>query len=425
MLGIKTFFKRLYREYFFFPYVWQKEIDQRVSVLKQKDEITIAFIVMNISMWKYQPLYDLLKDNPRFKLFIVLSPSVKYSHEEKCKDVQLMRSYFSKQNMPFLDWDIEHNGEPVDIKNVIHPDILFYTQPGIHAFTKLHSFRHLKNCLLCYTFYGYITASSKHFYDREFLNIAWKLYYPMEGQKKLARKYAVNKGRNVIVTGYSEYDRFTTGPFQNVWKTTSDNVKKIIWAPHFTIAQSLIKGFAPRSNFLWMADFMLEMAEKYKDSVQIAFKPHPRLLSELYQHKDWGKEKADAYYEKWNELANGQLETGDFVNLFYYSDAMIHDSDSFVIDYLYFDKPEMFVTKDINVQKKEADELSNIVYDNIYIGANKEDIIHFIEEVVLSGKDCNSAYRKDIINNYLLPPNGRFASENMYNDLCDSLDVKK
>ena len=85
----------------------------------------------------------------------------------------------------------------------------------------------------------------------------------------------------------------------------------------------------------------------------------------------------------------------------------------------------MFVTKDINVQKKEADELSNIVYDNIYIGTNKEDVIHFIEEVVLSGKDCKSACRKDIMNHYLLPPNGRFASENMYNDLCDSLNVKK
>ena len=158
--------------------------------------------------------------------------------------------------------------------------------------------------------------------------------------------------------------------------------------------------------------------------LQIAFKPHPRLLSELYDHKDWGTEKADAYYEKWRTLANGQLETGDFVDLFYYSDAMIHDSDSFVIDYLYFDKPEMFITKDINIQKQEADELSGLIYDHIYIGSTKEDIIGFIENVVLEGNDNNAKDRQKIMEEYLLPPNGKLASVNMYEDLCKSLGVQ-
>lgn len=424
MLGIKSYLKKFYRRNIYYPFIWQSELNNRAKSLSSKKEIVIAFIAINIPMWKYQPLYDLLKKNKRFKLYIVLSPSVKYSFEERCRDAQLMREYFSERGMEFIDWDIEHQGNPVDIRKEINPDILFYTQPGIHVFTKLHSFRHFKDKLLCYTFYGFITTDNKHFYDREFLNIAWKLYYPMETQKKLARKYAERKDANVVVSGYSEYDRFVTGPFHNVWKTNNTHIKKIIWAPHFTITKSLIKGFAPRSNFLWMADWMLDLAEQYKDKLQIAFKPHPRLLSELYDHKDWGKEKADAYYEKWRNLANGQLETGDFVDLFYYSDAMIHDSDSFVIDYLYFNKPEMFITKNINIQKQEADELSGLIYDHIYIGNTKEDIIGFIENVVLEGNDNNAKDRQKIMEEYLLPPNGKLASENMYEDLCKSLGVQ-
>ena len=424
MLRIKSYLKKLYRRYVYYPYIWQSELDNRAKSLSSKKEIVIAFIAINIPMWKYQPLYDLLKKNKRFKLYIVLSPSVKYSFEERCRDAQLMREYFSERGMEFIDWDIEHQGDPVDIKKEINPDILFYTQPGIHVFTKLHSFRHFKDKLLCYTFYGYITTDNKHFYDREFLNIAWKLYYPMETQRKLARKYAERKDANVIVSGYSEYDRFVTGPFHDVWKTNNTHVKKIIWAPHFTITKSLIKGFAPRSNFLWMADWMLDLAELYKDKLQIAFKPHPRLLTELYNHPDWGKEKADAYYKKWESLPNGQLETGDFVNLFYYSDAMIHDSDSFVIDYLYFDKPEMFITKDINIQKQEADDLSGLIYDNIYVGSTKEDIIGFIENVVFAGNDNKAKSRQKIMEDHLLPPNGKLASVNIYNDLCNSLGVK-
>ena len=423
MFGVKTYLKKLYRKYYFFPFVWQRKLDKQVEALKKKDEIIIAFIVINIPMWKYQPLYDLLKKNNRFKLYIVISPSIKYSFEERCRDAQLMREYFTSREMPFIDWDVEHEGAPVDIKQVINPDILFYTQPGKKVFTFEHSYRHHKDKLLCYTFYGFVTTDNRHFYDREFLNIAWKLYYPMEIQRKMARKYAERKDANVVVAGYSEYDRFVTGPFHNVWKTNDSHVKKIIWAPHFTISKSLIEGFAPRSNFLWMADLMLEIAEKYKDELHVAFKPHPRLLSELYKHEGWGKERADDYYEKWQNLSNGQLETGDFVNLFYFSDAMIHDSDSFVIDYIYFDKPEMFVTKDINIQKQEADELSGLVYDNIYIGKTKEDIIKFIDDVVIGGNDNQSEARKKIMDEYLLPPNGRLASENMYLDLCKSLGI--
>ncbi len=423
MFGVKTYLKRQYRKHIFYPFIWQRKLNKQVETLKTKDVIKIVFIVINIPMWKYQPLYDLLKKNPRFKLYIVISPSVKYSYEEQCRDAQMMRIFFEERGMDYVDWDIENHGEPVDIRKEIDPDILFYTQPGVHAFAKPHSFRRFKDKLLCYTFYGFVTVNTRHFYDREFLNLAWKLYYPMEIQRKMARLYAERRDANVVVSGYSEYDRFVTGPFKNVWKANGKHVKKVIWAPHFTISKSLIDGFAPRSNFLWMADLMIELADKYSGQLQFAFKPHPRLLSELYNHKDWGKEKADAYYEKWREMPNGQLETGDFVDLFHFSDAMIHDSDSFVIDYLYFGKPEMFVTKDINIQKQEADELGAMAYDNIYIGTTKEDIIRFFEKVVIEGNDSMCEARKKVVDSRLLPPNGRLASENMYLDLCKSLGI--
>ena len=227
MLGIKSYLKKFYRRNIYYPYIWQSELDNRAKSLSGKNEIVIAFIVINIPMWKYQPLYDLLKKNKRFKLYIVLSPSVKYSFEERCRDAQLMRKYFSERGMEFIDWDIEHQGDPVDIKKEINPDILFYTQPGIHVFTKLHSFRHFKDKLLCYTFYGFITTDNKHFYDREFLNIAWKLYYPMETQRKLARKYAERKGDDLVLMHDVSFDspsgaaQFCIGGSVNGWKEGS------------------------------------------------------------------------------------------------------------------------------------------------------------------------------------------------------------
>ena len=78
---------------------------------------------------------------------------------------------------------------------------------------------------------------------------------------------------------------------------------------------------------------MLSFTEKYKDKIQIAFKPHPNLKTVNKSSKS-GKPNDD-YYDKWNSLDNGQLEEGDYFDLFLQSDAMIHDSVSFLSEYLY------------------------------------------------------------------------------------------
>lgn len=423
MFRIKKFLKRLYNRYFFYPFVWRRKLDKSVERLGQKDCITIAFITMNVAMWKYQSLYDLLKQNPRFKLYIVLSPSVKFSHEEMCLNVQQMRLFFQKRNMEFIDWEIEKNLPPVDIKKEISPDVLFYSQPYPSVFTKLHSFANFQDCLLGYLPYGFLTLNNKVIYNQKLANIAWKVYYSTPFQYNLARKYADNRASNVVISGYSDYDRYISESSEDPWKTKSRSLKRVIWAPHFTISKPSLKGFTPRSNFLEMADFMLDLAKKNPEAIQIAFKPHPRLLSELYKHPNWGKEKADSYFEQWENLPNGQVETGDFVNLFRYSDAMIHDSGSFVVDYMYFGKPQLFVTKDINIQKQESDKLANMIFDSIYTGQSKKDILHFVNEVVLSGNDNMALQRKEIVNKYLLPPNGKMASENIYGDLVASLRI--
>lgn len=422
MFGIKTKLKKFYNRIFYYPFVWEKYLRRRERELQRKDVITVAFVTMNISMWKYQYLYDLLKKNSRFKLYIIISPSVKFSHNVMVKDAQLMRQYFSERNMEYIDWDLEHGAFPVSIKDTINPDILFYTQPYKNVFTRNHSYYLFKDKLIGYIPYAFYSLNIESIYNLPMVNNAWKVYYSTETQLKLAQKYAENKGRNVVVTGYADYDRFVQSQKFDVWKIKNRIIKRIIWAPHFSIRKaSSIKGFAPRSNFLELADFMLDISEKYAGVLQIAFKPHPRLLTELYDHPDWGKEKADNYYKKWKEMPYGQLETGDFVNLFYFSDALIHDSGSFVMDYLYFDKPQLFLTKDVNIQKKEADKIARIAYDSIYIGYSHDSIEVFIKDVVIKGEDVKSEMRKKLVYDYLLPPCGKFASQNIYDDILSSL----
>ena len=165
---------------------------------------------------------------------------------------------------------------------------------------------------------------------------------------------------------------------------------------------------------------MQDVAEKYADKIQFVFKPHPRLFSELCRHDDWGKEKAKAYYDKWDAMENGQLQTGEFIDLFMTSDAMIHDSGSFTVEYHYSGKPVMYVADNIEEQILNKNELGEKAMRLHYIAKTKQDIIDFIENVVLNGEDPMKQGREQFKQDYLLPPNGKTVAQNMADVLINA-----
>ena len=184
--------------------------------------------------------------------------------------------------------------------------------------------------------------------------------------------------------------------------------KRVICAPHFTIKP----GYVSQSNFLWMADLMLSVAKKYSDKIQFVFKPHPLLFSELCKHAEWGEEKTKQYYDEWQSGENTQLESGTFIDLFMTSDAMIHDSGSFCVEYHYSGNPTMYIAKDFEKQVAEKGEFGQLAMRQHYVGKDENDIIRFIEEVVLRGDDPMKEPRRRFVEQYLIPPHGKTVTEN-------------
>lgn len=392
-----------------------------VKSLEGRNEIRVAFVANNVAMWKYQSLYDRLQQDQRFKLFVILSPSISYQQEHRMRDLLAMRTYFSERKMDFVDWKIENGEDAIDIRKAINPDIVFYTQPYHGVYHHKHCFLNFTDRLLCYYPYAFLQIQDKYIYDQVYNNIAWKIYLANDYSRDDARMLARNKGRNVVVVGYPSSDLYQNIELPEVWKDDNHSRKRLIWAPHFTVAND---GSAfSRSNFLYLSDFMLQLADKYKDKLQIAFKPHPSLLRELYNHPEWGPKRTDDYYNQWNSKPNTQLETGDYVALFSGSDAMVHDSGSFIVDYQYFRKPVMYVSQDIALSKKYGNDFSKMAYDQHYIGKTYEDIERFIVEVVLEGNDTMKSSRDEFYSKFLLPPNGRSVADNTYDDIVKSIGL--
>ena len=105
----------------------------------------------------------------------------------------------------------------------------------------------------------------------------------------------------------------------------------------------------------------------------------------------------------WEQMENTQLETGQFVDLFMTSDAMVHDSGSFAVEYHYSQRPVMFVARDLPSVMTDVSMVGKEAYDVCYIGSSESDIRHFIEDVVLCNDDSLKARRHVFFSNYLLP----------------------
>lgn len=393
-----------------------------VRKLRYKDKISIVFIAMNVPMWRYQELYDLMKTNKRFKVYIVLSPAQTMSKDQQEQDLKSLRHYFSNNNIPFIDFDSRVNITPYDIRSKINPDILFYPQPYERILVKEHRYRRFLDKLICYYPYAFWTSGGKWSYDSFFHNHAWKLFYSTQLNYEDAKKIAANRGRNVVVTGYPNADFFMREPSCNPWKEQKTKKKKVIWAPHFTIEAGITKLYI--SNFLWMADLMLEIAHYYSDTIQFAFKPHPRLKTELYKNTFWGKLKTDAYFKNWETMDNTQLETEEYIDLFLTSDAMIHDCSSFTVEYLYTHNPVLYICQDIEKLKKEKNLLGKKALDCHYIANNEEGIYRFLRGVVINGEDKMINRRLQFYKDQLLPPNGKSVAQNTMNDLYKSLRIE-
>lgn len=393
----------------------------RVLQLRRKPQINVVFIASFLSQWKYQPLYNLFKSDPKFCPVILVAPM---RHHEQSPDYLGLKRKLIDDNIDYIDFDLLSEKDK-DIRKSLKPDILFYIQPYYHIYDKRIDSHSFKDKLICYTVYGFQIYKLDWGYNLEFMERAWKVFYAFESNKQMAVKYTYNKGRNVEIVGYLNADmyasakkRVLSGNSVSVWKQQRSPKKKVVWTPHLSItADSALH----QGNFLHMADDMLYVAAKYADQIQFSFKPHPSLYATLCMCTEWGKDKTDAYYAKWASGENTQLDNGEFVDLFIQSDAMINDSGSFTAEYIYTLKPALNCFINYDEAKNNMTDLGRCALSCQYRGNTLPEIESFLQDIVLGEKDPLGEARKEYYNKYLLPSSANSVTENIYNSIMKDM----
>lgn len=389
------------------------------QIYKKEGAINVVFFALFDSVWKYDQLYHLMDEDSRFNPIILVCPIISYGREDMLLNMEKSSNLFLSRGYNVMPAYNPKTRKYVDVRTELKPDVIFYTNPYKGLIDDRYYIDRYPDILTCYTPYGINECNEyKIVYDSLLENLVWKHYLGFTNHIRYAKEYSRVKGRNTVYSGFPGVDRFIHPhtPTKDVWKIKDRNIKRIIWAPHHTITDY---AFVHYSTFLEYCDFMFEMAQKYENNVQIAFKPHPLLRNRL--ELMWGKEKTLEYYSKWENLPNGILNNGAYEDLFLTSDAIIHDSGSFICEYLYTGNPAMFLSNGKEFNKRYNDFAQDCL-KRYYIGKNKDDIEQFILNII-TGTDSLKKDRHEFIKTALMPPNGKTASENIIDDLINSLHL--
>jgi hypothetical protein len=390
-----------------------KKHEKALQIVRKKEKIKVAFFLIHESVWKYDVLFDLMLQHPRFEPQIFVCPAVNFGMENMLFEMNKSFDAFKKKGYNIIKTYDNITEEYLDIKKTFSPDIVFFTNPYEGLQDYRYYIKQFEDTLTCYVPYAVMTTNYDAFYDLNFHNLVWKIFSETPIHQKIAFQKQRNKGKNNIVTGYPGFDQLLINktPNNGVWKNKNSSLKKVIWAPHHSMNE-----LNKVSNFLEYFDVFLELASVYKNQLQIAFKPHPLLRIKLENDVNWEKEKTDAYYNKWVNLENGQFENSDYADLFLTSDALIHDCGSFMAEYLITGKPSLFMIRNESVMK-EWSEFGEKAVEEHYQSRNKEQLIDFIENVVLNDNDWMKEKRNNFVQRNLIQKNSLTASQNIMNYL--------
>lgn len=418
--ALKDRFRSRYRAMLRLPQVWKlcrrrryyaaKKYDaerrRMLADLRGKERICVAFQVDTFAKWKADSLLQLMKAHPRFEPFIRYVPYCGIMDAAETLNRTLIQQYAAEVGVPCLEFE-SYEALPEGCR----ADVVFVSEPYDGGVYCAKENKGLTERAICYIPYGFFTIGTEKTMDQIINNAALFNLYENEATHRLAAGLMHNGGCNVAITGHTMADAFlySEAVRKPVWKDCGKTLKKVIWAPHWTVSGA--NNWFASGNFTELASAMLKLAEKYSAEIQFAFKPHPKLFATLCGLPEWGEKKTTAYYRQWAEMPNTQLEEGAYTALFMQSDAMVHDSSSFIAEYMFADKPALFIRKGEGYQG-----YSPMAFEALkcyHKGVEPEEIEAFLQHCVLGGDDPYAEERRKFRRDYLIPPHGVSAAQNV------------
>jgi len=363
--------------------IWMKR--RARNSLSAGEELQVGFLLVDAAVWKFEKVYRDLESSKEFDPIIwIWSNRLKDSAKiQDCIKLCQTKGY------AFLN--VSEIDEQEAIRHYKMLSFLFFSTPYSWASPSfIFQTRRKERPFHCYVPYALnVSDLTQQQYGEWFFQNLDINFHPSALHKKIHEDEGKWPWVNEIVSGYPGIEGFHSK------KVSGDNGNMLmIYAPHHTISNENNFNLS-YATFEQFGEFMLELMLETKEQIDWVFKPHPLLFSKLLNHPDWGEDKAKAYFGCWEE--NASFEDGDYTELFRNSKGMIHDSGSFLAEFLATGQPVMYLLDKEN-RKPRLNDFGFLCLERCYIGRSQEEIRQFVQEVIQEGKDIMKEERMNFIN---------------------------
>jgi len=351
-----------------YQYFLQRHLRGKV---RNKRKVNISFLMVSLDIWKLDSVVLQMLYDPCFEVKVIICPFISQGEEIEKINGEKSIKYFTSKKIPFEVGCYSKCNADFFLQQ---SDIIFYTNPNHHTLQK-YMYYNWTHKLTCFNIYSFRVSSYYEYeYNSPIMITAWRNYIETDYHYQLSVKYG--SMHNLKVTGYPK--------FQEYLNTPSDKFKKqkkiIMYAPHWTI-RSAQKSGLDWSTFLEYGETIIDFINLNKETTELIFKPHPMLRSTLEKEEVWGKFKTDSFFNKLYSMSNVKVVVNEgYSEYFINSDALIHDSGGFTVEYLLMNKPCGFLlnsklNNNYNLIGKEAISL----HHNLH---TKEEVINFLYGVL-------------------------------------------
>ena len=389
-----------------------KNIQKELRAEAKKRPIRVAFLCDEPSKWKCQTLYDLMLKDEHFHPFVLASryrPSVFAATPMSAAHVKRTYDFFKNKGMETYyayncDDDTFIPAEKFDT------DLIFYQEPW-YVETSQGPVVASKWFLTYYVPYFVANVASPMEYGLRFHQYIHKHYIMSRLLKNYYSPKMKNKGKNLVVAGHPQLDHFYLRN-KNKDRTKEDR-KYIIYAPHWSIN-------IPNENyatFQWNGRHILDFAKKHPELNWI-FKPHPALKERAAAQRIMTKTELDEYWNEWAKIGT-VYETGDYLDLFDQSYAMITDCGSFLTEYFLTEQPVIHL---ISPKCFGYNPSAQAVVKNFYKAHNIEELDKLLETVLLKREDPMKETRIQAIKD--LGFADVYAAQNILDDIKQELGIE-
>lgn len=378
-----------------------KKLKEKIKTSKLK----VVFYVYDETKWKCQSLYDLLSEDSRFEVEILVSKTSpqdkKNPSYQSIEDVKKTYDFFASKGMN-VKYAYNIETEQFIPFEKFNPDIIIYQHPW-YVETSQGPVVCSKFALTGYVPYHFPTTATPIEYYLRFHQYVQNYYILDKNTYDFYSKNMENKGKNLKIVGQPFLDYFNN--------LNIEEKKYTIYAPHWTVCK---KGIA-YATFEWNGDWILDYAKSHPERNWV-FKPHPLLQKALVDNQVKTLEEVKRYYDEWNKIGL-KYESGDYLELFNKSNLLVTDCSSFLGEYFMTENPV------IHLISKDATPYSltvNKIVENYYKAYCIKDLEELLENLPqndwMKEKRIKALKELGLKNNY--------AAKNIMKDFLKQLEVE-